>query len=178
MKGKTGRSLLALGALSLLAACSGTIQQKLGLERRVPDEFQVVRRAPLTLPPDFTLRPPTPGQPAARNDTSLAAQEILVGRAPDTPAAESPGERALLAAVKVRAEPDIRRKLVEDYGDLVDLDEGSFLFILDFQRDQFEPKGTVIDPAAEAAKLRAEGRARRVVTNRVESRPLFGENPS
>ncbi len=178
MKGKTGRSLLVFGALSLLAACGGTIQQKLGLERRVPDEFQVVRRAPLTLPPDFTLRPPTPGQPATRNDTSLAAREILVGRTSATPASGSPGERALVAAVKVEAEPDIRRKLVEDYGDLVDLDEDSFLFILDFQRDQFVPTGTVIDPAEEAEKLRAEGRARRVVTNRVESRPLAGENPS
>ena len=178
MNWQTGRSVLAFAALSLLVACSGSVQQKLGLERRVPDEFQVVRRAPLTLPPDFTLRPPTPGQPAARNDTSLAAREILVGRTPEAPAAESPGERALVAAVKVEAEPDIRRKLVEDYGDLVDLDEDSFLFILDFQRDQFVPTGTVIDPAEEAEKLRAEGRARRVVTNRVESRPLAGENPS
>ncbi len=178
MRRKTGRTVLALGALSVLAACGGTVQQKLGLERRVPDEFQVVRRAPLTLPPDFTLRPPTPGRPAARNDTSLAAREILVGRAAAQPEAASPGERALLAAVEVEAEPDIRRKLVEDYDDLVDLDEDNFLFILDFQRDQFVPSGTVIDPAAEAEKLRAEGRARRVVTNRVESRPLFRENPS
>ncbi len=178
MRWKSGRSILVLGTLTLLAACSGTVQQKLGLERRVPDEFQVVRRAPLTVPPDFTLRPPTPGQPAARNDTALAAREILVGRAAGRPAGRTPGEAALVAAVKVEAEPDIRRKLVEDYGDLVDLDENSFLFILDFQRDQFEPKGKVIDPAKEAEKLRAEGRARRVVTNRVGSQPLFEENPS
>ncbi len=177
MKG-TGRTLVAIGGLLALAACSGTVQQKLGLERRVPDEFQVVRRAPLTLPPDFTLRPPTPGQPAARNDTSLAAREILTGRAAELPETMTPGEQALVAAVKVEAEPDIRRKLVEDYGDLVDLDEGNFLFVLDFQRDQFEPKGEVIDPAVEAEKLRAEGRARRVLTNRVGSRPLFRENPS
>ncbi len=58
MNWQTGRSVLAFAALSLLVACSGSVQQKLGLERRVPDEFQVVRRAPLTLPPDFTLRPP------------------------------------------------------------------------------------------------------------------------
>ena len=45
-------------ALAALAGCSGTVQEKLGLGKRAPDEFQVVRRAPLILPPDYSLRPP------------------------------------------------------------------------------------------------------------------------
>ncbi|MEZ5834422.1 MAG: signal peptidase II [Geminicoccaceae bacterium] len=37
--------------LIALAACSGTVQEKLGINQRAPDEVQVIRRAPLELPP-------------------------------------------------------------------------------------------------------------------------------
>ena len=33
------------------------------MSKRAPDEFAVVRRAPLIVPPDFDLRPPDPGAP-------------------------------------------------------------------------------------------------------------------
>ena len=56
------RTALTLGGMAaLLAACTGTVQENLGIAKRSPDEFQVVRRAPLVLPPDYNLRPPSPG---------------------------------------------------------------------------------------------------------------------
>ena len=36
----------------LLGACSG-VKEELGLTRNSPDEFTVVKRAPLTLPPEW-----------------------------------------------------------------------------------------------------------------------------
>ena len=45
-------SLIALCA-PVLAACG------LGYNKNPPDEFNVVRRAPLILPPEFNLRPPS-----------------------------------------------------------------------------------------------------------------------
>ncbi len=172
---RAGVCLLVVAALS---ACEGTVQEKLGLSRPVPDEFQVVRRAPLVLPPDFNLRPPKPGAKSARQDTSLAAREILTGRTSRRPAGVTPGERALLQAVKVKAEPDIRRKLLEEEGTLVDLDRSRFLFVLDFQKKQLEPKGHPIDPQKEAERLQKEGRAVRVITHRIGSAPVPSENPS
>ncbi|MEM7196978.1 MAG: DUF3035 domain-containing protein [Pseudomonadota bacterium] len=45
--------------LLLLAACGGGgAGEILALNREAPDEFNVISRTPLTVPPDFTLRPP------------------------------------------------------------------------------------------------------------------------
>lgn len=162
---------LAATAVLALAGCEGTAQQRLGLERPVPDEFAVVRRAPLVIPPELTLPPPGT-QAAPHQDVAAGAREALVGRAAALPATASPGERALVAAVRVEADPEIRRRLIEESSELVDLDRSRFLFVLGFQRSQFEPKGEPIDPVAEAAKLQQAGRARKVVTIRTGSEPL------
>ena len=50
-----------VGARRLLRHRSG----KSGHRQAAPDEFQVVRRAPLMLPPDFNLRPPAAGRSRA-----------------------------------------------------------------------------------------------------------------
>ena len=48
-------------ALALvLSGCSG-VKESLGLGKNAPDEFSVVKKAPLILPPDYKLRPPRPG---------------------------------------------------------------------------------------------------------------------
>lgn len=72
--------------LLALAACSEgqSARNILGLGRKNPDEFRVVSRPPLSMPPDFTLRPPSQsddltGLPAA--DT--AARAAVIGR-PET----------------------------------------------------------------------------------------------
>ncbi len=50
--------------LLLLAACdNSTVRETIGLSRRAPDEFRVVSRPPLSVPPEFNLRPPArPGE--------------------------------------------------------------------------------------------------------------------
>jgi hypothetical protein len=67
--------LVALGAASLAACGSGGV---LGRER--PDEFAVQRQAPLVIPPDFALTPPTPGAPRpAEGTASQQALDALFG---------------------------------------------------------------------------------------------------
>jgi hypothetical protein len=46
----------------LLSGCAD-FRRVIGMERTGPDEFAVETRAPLTIPPDFDLRPPQPGAP-------------------------------------------------------------------------------------------------------------------
>ena len=42
-----------------LAACGGgDLKDKLGISHKGPDEFRVVSRPPLSVPPEFNLRPP------------------------------------------------------------------------------------------------------------------------
>lgn len=65
-----------------LTSCSGTsVKDTLGIGRRAPDEFKVVSRPPLSVPPQFNLRPPsaTASSPTAvRADKQ--AQSIIIGR--------------------------------------------------------------------------------------------------
>ena len=73
---KTTGVILVTGSALLLAGCGGG-----GLfNRQRPDEFAVQRQAPLVIPPDFALVPPTAGAPRP-TDTSAAqqAQSALFG---------------------------------------------------------------------------------------------------
>ncbi len=58
-----GKFYAGLTACSLfaLSACGGAsgIKESLGIGSRAPDEFRVVSRPPLSVPPQFNLRPPS-----------------------------------------------------------------------------------------------------------------------
>lgn len=73
---------LSLTCLLLLTACGGnTVKQTLGLETQAPDEFRVVSRPPLSVPPQFSLRPPSTGD-ASENPyaTDKQAQSLVTGQ--------------------------------------------------------------------------------------------------
>ncbi|MCS6878478.1 MAG: DUF3035 domain-containing protein [Geminicoccaceae bacterium] len=158
---------LVLPLVLLLCGCQGSVQEAFGLKKRAPDEFQVVRGRPLVVPKDRTLPPPRPGAVGpAEVEPAAEARAALVGRAQDRPAAgPSPGEMALLRAAKGTADPDIRRRLADEDGQLAVLDERTFLFILDWQRRQMQQQlraGEPLDPVAEARRLQAEDRVQTI----------------
>lgn len=85
-----------LASLLLLATLSGcsSIGNALGINKRPPDEFSVVGRAPLVVPPDFNLMPPQEGKPGElkKNEVDprkLAYQALFPARATQ-PAAQMP----------------------------------------------------------------------------------------
>ncbi len=49
--------ILGFGAVLSLGGCSA-IGNALGFSKRPPDEFEVVSKSPLVIPPDYNLRPP------------------------------------------------------------------------------------------------------------------------
>jgi hypothetical protein len=107
----SSRSLIMLGLSALLLSACGGVREDLGLGRNAPDEFAVVERPPLALPPDYGLRPPRPGAPRPQNvDTQQQASDALFsGNAPSAASAASDGEKALLtAAGTAKADPNIR----------------------------------------------------------------------
>ena len=71
-RGLIALSTLCLAGPLLMAGCSD-FKKSVGLEPTLPDEFAVESRAPLTIPPDFELRPPQPG--AARPQEKTADQQ-------------------------------------------------------------------------------------------------------
>jgi hypothetical protein len=160
--------------IAAMTACGGTVQERLGLSRRSPDEFQVVRRQPLVVPPDYRLPVPGTASPAQQEDVaSRDARTALFGGIPGVRrAAPSDGERALLESVPGTIVPNIRDIILTENTELTQLDESRFLFILDFQRRaMIEAAGldTPLDPTAEAARLEAAGASARVITRRVGS---------
>lgn len=160
-------------AAAAMAGCGSDVQQTLGLGKRAPDEFRVVRRAPLVVPPDFTLRPPEPGAVGRQQDPSVQAREILTGEAPRRVAGvRSEGEAALLSQSGVVADPGIRARIVAENAELADLDDRTFLFILNFQKKQFQRQEPVIDPVAETKRLQGGDAVGTVVTMRTGSEPL------
>lgn len=97
--------ILVLPALALLAGCGEEMRKSFGLGKNAPDEFAVVRRAPLSLPPDFALRPPQPGAVRPQEGTVTdQARSTVLGQAdqasarPVDPAAPSASPRAPVAA--------------------------------------------------------------------------------
>ena len=85
----------ALIAAAGLAGCQST-RNALGMSKVTPDEFRVVTKAPLVLPPDFSLRPPAPGKPRPQElQPESAARIALLGQREGE--ARSDGEKMLVA---------------------------------------------------------------------------------
>lgn len=109
-----------VGILSIFVAvtgCSNDAKTMLGLKRRVPDEFKIVSHPPLTIPPEFTLRPPVPGNEGNSNiATSNKAKNILLENTTKTkPAKMSQAESALLKQAGANdSDPQIRSILAKD----------------------------------------------------------------
>src|SRR5271166_5359348 len=85
-------SACLVGAL-LLSACTD-FKRSIGLEKTSPDEFAVESRAPLTIPPDFDLRPPQPGAPRPQEKTAdQQARQVIEQAGPGEPGKQAPDLR-------------------------------------------------------------------------------------
>lgn len=77
--------LFAICALHVLTACGGnSVKDTLGLGRRAPDEFKVVARPPLSVPPQFSLRPPSANaESPIVVPADKQAKSIITGASPE-----------------------------------------------------------------------------------------------
>jgi DUF3035 family protein len=159
------RLLLAVLPLAALAlgGCDG-LSRGLGLEKVVPDEFAVVSRAPLAIPPDYSLRPPRPGAAPTQEVSPTDQAKQVVFRAGDQQAAlpgadqRSEGENQLLKqAGAASAPPDIRQTIAKEArGEEAPVNE-TFVDKLLFWRgpeQSLGPTDTVIDPNMESTRLK------------------------
>lgn len=164
---------LATGLVLSLGACSG-VRDQLGLTKQSPDEFKVVSRAPLSIPPEFNLRPPQPGQPRPQEGTVQQQARTAVFRATDQNAASldevipndgrSVGERSLLRAAGAdQADANIRRVVEQETREINEESEG-FINNLVFWRKS-EPTGNIVDANAESKRLQENAALGRDVTS-------------
>lgn len=152
---------LAVAALSA-SGCS-SLRGWMGADKAAPDEFRVVTRAPLSMPPDYGLVAPQPGAPRPQeSDPRQSARQIVVdrqgGRAnpkPEIPSLQgrNPAEAALLRRAGVaEADPNIRATINRESSKLAQADN-TFVNKLMFWRSKEEP-GVIVDADKEARRLR------------------------
>ena len=147
-------TVTALAASLALAGCGDDLSRTIGLTRDAPDEFTVTTRAPLSMPPDFSLRPPRPG--ASRPQELSERQQAEATLSPTaalggTPAGTSPGQSALVAAAGPAAPRDIRNEV--DSEAQLDQPSRSFTDRLMFWKPA-PPPGTAVDAQRESQRLR------------------------
>lgn len=152
---------LGLGALVLMAAgasgCS-SVSEALGSSKHSPDEFAVVTKAPLVMPPDFSLRPPRPGaRRPQEGDSSQEAANALFGTGTNGGSStRTDGERMLIATAGAEgADNSIRDLIDSEFYTIQRTDKGFANKILFWQGETVTPPSPV-DAQAEKERLRKE----------------------
>ena len=150
-----------LGVSGGLAGCQST-QKALGMSKVTPDEFRVVTKAPLVLPPDYGLRPPAPGEPRPQElQPESAARNALLGQREAEQRTD--GEKLLVAkAGAEKADPLVRYVVDDEFGDIAHK-EKSFADKVMFWKKDEAPAATAtpaldgstaqIDAAAEKERI-------------------------
>lgn len=119
MRYPSAARMAALAGLAIALCGCQSIREAAGITKQTPDEFAVVTKAPLVIPPDFTLRPPKPGAvPTNQTSPTGAAEAALYNddSNPDSIAGNySQVEKSLLAQTgAANADHSIRQQIAAD----------------------------------------------------------------
>jgi hypothetical protein len=144
-----GIAVLAAGTAAGCASSAG------------PNEYLVISKPPLTVPPQYNLQPPAPGQ-ARPQELSPEAQARVAVFGVDYGQSSSEGERAFIRAAGGGTTERTVRSLVDfDDSEILRKNRSFADMILNWGA---QPTSAVLDPAAEAERLRAENEALQTVT--------------
>ncbi len=144
-----------LAGLGLAVTGCASAGKRLGLTKTSPNEFNILTKAPLVVPPEYNLRPPQIGASSSENNYSQsAARQALIG---DVDAAEpSQGEIILMTKAGVgRANQEIRLEV--DGQNSVERKTSGFADQILFWNNgkARASEGTPLDPEVEARRLKA-----------------------
>ena len=146
--------ICALCLVSLSLTACGGVKEQLGVARHSPDEFTVVKRAPLSMPPTYSLRAPAEiGEHKGSKMTAQAKKTIFGAETTQSASsANQSGESALLSKIGTSdADPDIRKVLNKENGYLDGSDKTLAEKVLFWQEEGQD--GTLVDPKEEAKRL-------------------------
>ena len=152
----------ALVAAAGLAGCQST-QKALGMSKVTPDEFRVVTKAPLVVPPDYALRPPAPGEPRPQElQPESAARNALLGQREAEQ--RSDGEKLLVAkAGAEKADPLVRYVVDDEFGDIAHKEKSFADRVMFWKKDEaaapqqtaaLDGSNAPLDPAAEQDRIK------------------------
>ena len=163
-----------------LAGCKSA-SAALGMNRTTPDEFRTVARAPLVVPPDYSLRPPTPGEPRPQElQPESAARTALLG----VRAAQDRDQGEKLLASKAggdKADPLVRYVVDDEFGDLAHKEPSFADKVLFWKKDKAAAAAAktakdsgaetaaAIDPQIEANRLKSLIGDKKVIIQREQT---------
>ena len=140
---------------TITAGCAET-RRTLIKEKGAPDEFQVYTRAPLSLPPDFGLRPPAePGtevrpEDDPREQARAAVLGSTTGQQPIN--ASSPGLAIIYARTGVgQVEPNIRQIINRESSAFAEEDTSVMEGLMFGDDPEY---GVAVDPEEELKRIR------------------------
>ncbi len=138
---------VALCGLAGVAGCNSA-SRALGIAKVTPDEFRVVTKAPLILPPDYSLRPPAPGQPRPQElQPESAARTALLGQR--NAEVRDEGEKMLVARAGAdKADPLIRYVVDDEFGAVAHKDKSFADWVIFWRKGQPAEPAVVADVAA------------------------------
>ena len=184
MLNKSVRVLATLAGCAVLAAgltACESARKVIGNEKSAPDEFAVYQRPPLSLPPEYALRPPEPGRDrpqvvtptiearAAVLGEQATVKDVLAQQQQQNHASVSQGTQALMAKTgAAEADPSIR-DIVNRETTILATEDRRFVDRLIFWVDDKPYPGTVVD---------AEKEKKRIQENQALGKPITeGETP-
>ena len=153
----TARAFLIGVSLVLVSGCD-----TFGSKKHQLDEFQVIARAPLSMPPSATLRPPQPGElrPQEGSAVNKARSKVFGSEVEKSvvynPAGSSVGEVALLKRAGAdKSVPNIRALVDEETSSLVRADDTLVEQLIFWRSEDQKRQGPtrIVDASAEAERI-------------------------
>ncbi|MEC9078130.1 MAG: DUF3035 domain-containing protein [Pseudomonadota bacterium] len=175
MKTKSYKSVIAISLMILLTGCSSA-RDIVGLSKQSPNEFEVVTRAPLSLPPDYGLRVPVP-KFSRTQEKSLreSADKLIPARGSqstgqnfsraDRSGAISPAEEAILGRAQAKiSDQSIRAEINSDNKTISGTDKKLIEKIMFWQGTN--KSGAVLDPEKESERIKGLKSDGKPISNR------------
>ena len=159
-----------LAAAAGLAGCQST-QRALGMSKVTPDEFRIVTKAPLVVPPDYALRPPAPGEPRPQElQPESAARNALLGAREGQQ--RSDGEKMLVAKAGAdKADPLVRYVVDDEFGDIAHKDRGFADRVMFWKKGEAAPAAASQGLDGSAAPINADAEKERI-TKLTANKPI------
>lgn len=162
----------------LLAGCSGNTREILGIHRQSPDEFRVVSNPPLSMPPDFAVRPPKEMAEAASVEYTADNKKIVFEKASSHLSVAEPdrltqGERSFLdLAGTENSDPKIKELLEQEakQAEEAKANEKGFFSKMTAKITGKEDEKSLVDAGKER---------KRIIENEKDGKPVTeGETPT
>ena len=159
---------ITMSIIFLLYGCGG-VKEKIGLIKKAPDEFQVYEKKPLSVPPNFELRPPSEGEVLDNEDDK---KNIIFTDEENTDERLSLSDEVLLIEIGENETKENIRKIINDENSIEVVDKSVIDKILDFESVfdvEADERSEEIDPTKERERIEKLKKAGQIIKSSNEA---------